>query len=59
MGLSSRGLTVTRSAGVCGLRGDISRAPGGPGGGMSASVGGTETERETSELFLVEDTAVE
>lgn len=59
MGRSSRGLTVTRSAGVWGLRGDCSLGPGGPGGGMSARVGGTEMERDTSELTLVEDTAVE
>lgn len=42
-----------------GLRGDSSLGPGGPGGGMSARVGGTEMERATSELTLVEDTAVE
>lgn len=45
---SPAGLTVTRSAGVCGRRdGDRVRlAPGGgPGGGMSAGDGGTDTQR--------------
>lgn len=46
--ISLTGLTVTRSAGVCGLRaGDRVRLMpgGGPGGGMSADDGGTETQR--------------
>lgn len=46
--LSPIGLTVTRSAGVCGLRvGDRVRLEpgGGPGGGMSADEGGTDTQR--------------
>lgn len=46
--LSPMGLTVTRSAGVCGLRvGDmVLLVPGGgPGGGMSADDGGTDTQR--------------
>lgn len=41
MGLWSSGRTVTRSAGVCGLLGDECLDLGGPGGGMSAIVGGT------------------
>ena len=45
---SPAGLTVTRPAGVCGLRvGDrvLLEPGGGPGGGISAAVGGTETQR--------------
>lgn len=45
---SLTGRTVTRSAGVCGLRvGDrVLLVPGGgPGGGMSADEGGTDTQR--------------
>lgn len=46
--LSPTGLTVTRSAGVCGLRvGDrvLLLPGGGPGGGISADEGGTDTQR--------------
>lgn len=46
--VSPMGLTVTLSAGVCGLRlGDRVwlRPGGGPGGGMSAEEGGTDTHR--------------
>lgn len=46
--MSPAGLTVTLSAGVCGLRmGDRVRLEpgGGPGGGMSAEEGGTDTQR--------------
>lgn len=57
--ISLTGLTVTRSAGVCGLRvGDRVRLMpgGGPGGGMSADDGGTETQRgEPSDLGAEEE----
>ena len=48
--LSSEGLTVTLSAGVCGLLGG--KILGGPGGGISEGDGGTETERGTSSELL-------
>lgn len=48
--LSSDGLTVTLSAGVCGLL--SGKFFGGPGGGISDGDGGTEIDRGTSrELF--------
>lgn len=48
--LSSDGLTVSLSAGVCGLLGR--KLFGGPGGGISDGEGGTDIDRGTSnELF--------
>lgn len=46
--LSPMGLTVTRSAGACGLlvgEKALLVPGGGPGGGMSADEGGTEMQR--------------
>lgn len=52
---SSRGLTVTLSEGVCGLRGDRGLKEEGTDGGTSQGDGGTEMERGISTVTLKEE----
>lgn len=55
---SSTGLTVRRPAGVCGLRvgESVLVVPGGgPGGGISADEGGTDTQRGCPSSRVADD----
>lgn len=56
--MSSRGLTVRLSEGVCGLRGDRGLKEQGIDGGTSHGDGGTETERGISTVTLKDEASV-